>query len=198
MKFSAIILAGGSSGRFGKNKLLLPLGEKTVLGTTIDKWLIPEIDEILLVTGAFHDEIIRQAFPAIVRIVKNPQFDQGMSHSIRCGLENLDPSTDGVFIIPADIPLFKQETLYLMTQKFGQKKIIIPTYENKKGHPVLIDREIVESCLANHSEKILYDTIQKHSNDVELLAVNDPGIVMDLDTIEDYNRMKKINEGFYP
>jgi len=191
MKFSSILLAAGSSERFGRNKLLLPLRDKTVLETAVDNFLIPELAELLLVTGAFHAEMIRMKFPEVVRIVYNPRFDLGMSESIRIGLTHASASSDGIFITPADVPLIKQETLHRMIEKFTKGNIVIPTHQNKKGHPVLISREIARSCVRNSSEKILYDTIKAHRDRVELVETHDPGILMDMDTSEDYENLKK-------
>lgn len=190
-RFSVVILAAGESSRLGYDKLSLPLGEKSVLEHSVGKFLIDEVSEIIIVTGKFIPQCRSSISSPKVRWVNNPDYLLGMSSSIRKGIEHLHASADGVFITPADIPLFRPATVQSMIRAFTTNKIIIPTYHGKKGHPVLLNQYTARQCLTSPSEKVLYDVINENQNTVELLPVEDEGIVLDIDTNEDYEVLKK-------
>jgi molybdenum cofactor cytidylyltransferase len=189
-KFSALILAAGTSSRFGMNKLLLPFGGKTVLESTIGKFCLNEIDEIIVVGGAFMEDFKKAIHIKKVKWILNSDYKKGMSSSLRIGLSNLQNGSDGVFVTPADMPLFKTATVKRMIAKFEKGKILIPTFGKKKGHPVLLDRELFDKFASYRSDKILYDGIQRNLRQVELIDVDDEGILVDLDLKEDYEKIR--------
>ncbi|MBL7996169.1 nucleotidyltransferase family protein [bacterium] len=190
-RFSVVILAAGTSSRLGSDKLSLPLGNKSILEHTIHNFFLDAIDEIVIVTGKFKPDLQKEDITPKIKYVDNPDYQAGMSSSVRRGLEHVSSSSDAVFITPADIPLFDITTVQHMIDVFSPSKIIIPTYHGKKGHPVLLDRLFSEQCLNEHSEKVLYDVIKKNNEAVELLPVEDEGILLDIDTTDDYEKMKK-------
>lgn len=189
-RFSVVILAAGESLRLGYDKLSLPLGEKSVLEHTVSNFLIDSVNEIVIVTGKFFPECRSSIASPKVQWVNNPDYVFGMSSSIRKGIEHIRGSAEGIFITPADIPLFKPATVQSMIRAFTTAKIIIPTYRGKKGHPVLLNLNMARECLTMQSEKVLYDVINKNKNAVEWLAVDDEGILLDIDTAEDYEALK--------
>lgn len=190
-RFSVVILAAGTSSRLGSDKLSLPLGNKSILEHTMHKFFLDAIDDVVIVTGKFKPEFQKQKTAPKIKYVDNPDYEAGMSSSVKKGLECISLSTDAVFITPADIPLFDVNTVREMIGAFSQKTIIIPTYHGKKGHPVLLDKFFSEQCMNEHSEKVLYDVIKKNSVSVKFLPVEDEGVLLDLDTKEDYERMKR-------
>lgn len=190
-RFSAVILAAGESARLGSDKLSLSLGPRSILEHTFSKFSAEAITEIIIVTGKFVPELQKNILLPKIRWVHNSDHAEGMSSSVKKGFEQVDPFADAVFITPADIPLFKAGTVAQMIAFFSTNKIIIPTYDGKRGHPVLLDRDFIEQCLIEQSEKILYEVIRKNNTSVELLPVEDAGILLDIDTMEDYEALKE-------
>ena len=190
-RFSVVILAAGTSSRLGSDKLSLRIGNKSILEHTINRFFIDAIAEIIIVTGKFKPDLQKKNTSPKIKYVNNPDYAAGMSSSVKRGLECISPSSDAVFIMPADIPLFDVKTVLHMIDVFMPNKIVIPTYHGKKGHPVLLDRFFTKQCVNEQSEKILYDVIKKNEGAVELLPVEDEGILFDIDTTEDYEKMKK-------
>lgn len=191
MRFSAIVLAAGESARFGTDKLSLTLGPRSILEHTVGQFYTIGITEIIIVTGRFAYSIPEKLTPPKIHWIHNPDYSSGMSSSVRSGIGRIDPSSDAVFITPADIPLFKSDTIRQMMAGFSTKKIIIPVHRGQKGHPVLLSTEIAKKCLFSQSEKVLYDVIREHTDAVTLLPVEDEGVVLDMDTAEDYEALKK-------
>lgn len=187
-RFAAVILGAGESSRMGRNKLALPLGNQTVLECTIGNFQVDPVDEIVVVTGKIPHSI-KDISPRI-RLVNNPDCDRGMGSSVKAGLRSLVSVPAAVFISPADIPLIKKETIDKMIGAFAEKSIVIPTFQNRKGHPVLLDASYIPACLAEEKEKVLYEVIKKNQGAVIYLPVEDKGILLDMDTMEDYEAMK--------
>lgn len=188
-RFAAVILAAGESSRIGRNKLALPLGNQSVLEHAISNFLIESVDEIIVVTGKY-PHLHTNISPG-VRLVHNPDYVQGMGSSVKLGLKSLVLKPDAVFISPADIPLIKRETIEKMINAFTEQSIVIPTYQGKKGHPVLLGKAHIEQCLQEQKEKVLYEVIVKNSDRIVYLPLEDEGILMDIDTMEDYERLVK-------
>ena len=190
-KFSSVILAAGESSRVGSDKLSLPLGTRSILEHTIENFSSDAVAEIIIVTGKFIPKIQKDLLSQKVRWIHNPLYEAGMSSSLKKGFESLDPSVDAVFVTPADLPLFSPQTIEQMAAMFSPQKIIIPTFQGKKGHPVLLDRAYVDQCLTEESEKVLYEVIKKNTPAVIFLPVEDEGILLDIDTMEDYETMRQ-------
>jgi molybdenum cofactor cytidylyltransferase len=89
------------------------------------------------------------------------------------------------------MPAIREETIHNMTVVFKDRNIVIPTYQGKKGHPVMLDKIFIEQCLNEKKEKVLYEVIAKNSDRINFLPVEDKGILMDIDTMEDYEKLKK-------
>lgn len=191
MNFSAVILAAGSSKRFQENKLLLPFAGSTILQQVIDKFIQLPLSEIVVVTGKYNESIRDALKNWPCKLVHNPDHDLGMGTSVRKGFSAISEKPDAVFITPGDLPLFRINTLHLLIDNFSDN-IVIPVHDNQKGHPVLVNRSLVEWCLSHDEDKLLYKAIEAFSGQVKKINVNDPGILLDIDTWDDYERIQSI------
>jgi molybdenum cofactor cytidylyltransferase len=97
-----IILAAGESKRMGKQKLLLPFGEKTILGSTIDNAIGSELNDVLVVLGSDSTEIFDLIRYLPVRICYNDRYKLGMLSSVQCGIRALPPECEAVMVFPGD------------------------------------------------------------------------------------------------
>ncbi|MBI5118194.1 nucleotidyltransferase family protein [Candidatus Poribacteria bacterium] len=209
---SAILLAAGSSKRMGKPKQLLPLGERPVIVHCLETIRGAGIDDIVVVVGSNSDEILQaiEAFtpitvrnripesdrfaptfdfrPSTIRVVQNETPEADMCESVRVGLKKINPASPGIFICLADHPLVKAETFMGMRRCHAERPgaIILPVHKGKRGHPPLLPREILAEIDA---VRTLRDLIRRHSKEVHCLDVNDEGVVFDMDTREDYQRI---------
>ena len=181
-----IVLAGGASRRTGaENKLLLPFLGRTIIESTISSILAAGADDVIVVTG--HDaERIRSrlsGFP--IRIVHNAGYEQGMSTSIRAGVQ---AAQGAVGICLADMPFIAPSTVRTLIEALENHpdKIIVPTYGETTGHPVLFAARYREELLHLEGDRGARLIIQNHAGDLVQVETNDPGILRDIDTIEDY------------
>lgn len=185
---AAIVLAAGKSSR-AKNihKLLSTLGNKTVIATTIDNLLGVKNLKIMVITGHRASEI-NACMPAKkVSCAHNPGFEQGMGTSIAVGMAVLTEPTGYAFICLGDMPFVQPSTYEKMLKTASEisgAAIFIPTFHGKRGHPVLWHNRFFADLKRLHGDtggkKIISDNPEK----VIEVPVDDPGILIDLDTPE--------------
>jgi molybdenum cofactor cytidylyltransferase len=182
----------------GGVKQLLALGKergkKRMIEASLDNLLASRVDEVIVVLG-FAVEEIRPFVQGQerVRVVVNPQFEQGMSSSIQCGLQGVDPRCTGILIALADQPFIPTVVIDTLIERFaaGAKGIVLPVYEGRQGHPVILDRKRYETELLRLQGDVGgKELVRRHRDDVLEVAVDSPGVVQDIDAPEDYEQIQ--------
>jgi len=187
---SALLLAAGMGERMGGVKQLLSLGGQRMIEAALENLQGSRVDEIIVVLG-FAAEEIRPVVEGKerVKVVINPQFAEGMSTSIHEGLQAMNPRAQGILIALADQPFIPPEVIIKLIEGFaaGAKGIVLPVYQGKRGHPVILDRKKYEPELLDlHGDVGGREIVQKHPEDVLEVAVASKGVLMDIDAPEDY------------
>ena len=186
MSVDGVILAAGYSSRVGDFKPGLDLCGKTILQRTIDS--MSELCENIIVVGGHQYDVICDIVKDIPKVetIKNEHVELGMFFSVKTGIRSVQ--SDRFFIIPGDQPLVKKETFKNL---IGYNvDIALPRYKGKKGHPVLFNSDLIPEILSWADTEIFRNYI--HSKpEVEIVDVDDPGIGLDVDTAEDYEKIKK-------
>ncbi len=191
-RVSAVILAAGASTRMGRAKQLLPLGGATLLARAIENVRAASLDEIVLVLGAEAEAIQPHLSPSLTQIVVNQAYRQGMASSLRLGLSHVDASSDAALIVLGDQPFLQPQTLsHIMDGYFKTRApIVIPSYQGKRGNPVLLDRSVFFEVMALEGDTGCRAIFPNHLDEILKVEVEDPGILLDIDTQEDYERLK--------
>jgi len=186
----AIVLAAGESRRMGSQKLLLPFGATTVIGRVVDQLLQSGIDKIFVVTGHNADKIAEELSARAVAIVDNPDYPSGMLSSVRCGLRALPRECQGVMVALGDQPSITTNLIDDIIQAFkaNHKGIVVPVFQNRRGHPILLSTRYRDEILSQYDDAGLRDLLHAHPDDVLELAVSDPCVLSDMDCPEDYQR----------
>jgi molybdenum cofactor cytidylyltransferase len=189
-----IIPAAGKSKRMNRNKYLLKINNKSMITTVIDNLLYAKLSNIYLVTSD-NSPVFNEVknYNNITILINNLESSE-MADSIRVALKHINASnSDGILITPADIPLVKVDTINELIRNFkkNKDKIIIPIYKDRKGHPVIFPSKIIYDLF---NENTLRDVIKKHENDILYCNVHDEGILLDIDTEEDYKKIMHPNE----
>jgi molybdenum cofactor cytidylyltransferase len=190
LRVSAILLAAGSSKRMGQPKQLLPLGNKTVIRHCFDNLVAAGIKNVVVVICRGGSEILDSMKDLPVQIVFNENPESEMAESVRIGLRALTQSFSGVLIHLSDHPLVSAATLKSIVQCHLETpdKIIIPLYKGKKGHPSFFPKPVIDEVFVGLN---LRDIINKDSSRIRFLDVDDEGVILDMDTKEDYERILK-------
>ncbi|MCR6544549.1 molybdenum cofactor cytidylyltransferase [Dehalobacterium formicoaceticum] len=193
-KIKAMILAAGFSSRMKTNKMLLPLGEMTIIENTLQGFLQSEVDGVAVVLGHDKEKIARVLTPYPVQFIENPRFSQGMSTSVQAGIEQLqgDQDLDGVMITPGDMPFIQAKTVDGIIKIFREfaYPIIIPLYQGRRGHPVFFAKELMPQLLAVSGDMGARGVIRSNPEKCFFLEVDDPGILIDMDAPEEYDKWR--------
>lgn len=193
LKNRAIILAAGSSTRMGSQKMLLPFGESTILETVIQNILDSSIDSVLVVLGANHQEILKVIEPLPVEVCINEKHLSGMLSSVICGFNALPDDTGTVLIFLGDQPGISPHVTNAIIDAYNESLhgIVIPVTEYRRGHPLLVDFKYKREIERLDLEKGLRTLMHLFPEDVLEVEVDEPGILVDIDTPEDYSKANK-------
>jgi molybdenum cofactor cytidylyltransferase len=191
-EFSAVILAAGISRRLGFNKLTLKINGESVIRKAVLPFLYAGIGRVFVVTGV-ESQGFREEFPEFaVKYIQNKDYLQGMSTSAKASLPFVTDA-EGVFFHLGDKPFLEEKIIYDMVDIYrdNRRKIVIPVFNGKKGHPVLINVALYKAdieCLKG--DKGLREIVEKHAEDVISIRGNE-GTLFDIDTIEDVEHLKE-------
>jgi putative nucleotidyltransferase with HDIG domain len=188
-RLAAVIPAAGLSSRMGRFKPFLPLGDGTVLEQVINVFASACIEPIIVVTGKRGDEVAAAAEKAGGVAVHNPGFEQGMFSSVLTGVKALSDDIDGFFMLPADVPLVRRETVRGLAEVFGRERpaVLYPQFRGERGHPPVIRRDLLPDILHHDGVGGLRAVLKRFEADSTDLDVADSGILHDLDLPEDYD-----------
>jgi len=199
---SVIILAAGESRRMGQPKLLLPWGETTVLGkviTTFAAGLVPVATdgwEIIVVTGAASRHVenlvlqLSNNYP--VHTINNPDYaNSGMLGSLQAGLRAVSSTGGAALIGLGDQPQVRPETIQSICAAYFQtgSSLVVPSFRQRRGHPWLASRSLWPEILALPATTTSRQFLNAHIKDIEYVPA-DESILQDLDTPEEYGRLK--------
>ena len=185
---SAILLGAGKSERMGVDKLSLSWGRETILEHCFKTLLRSEVKELVLVLSARNKGVKDLFQEQRVKIVINPHCQKGMSTSIRKGLQAICPESDGILIALGDQPFLKTRTINALIRAFdrGKEGIIVPSFRGRAGHPVIFHKSYKEELRNLKGDVGGRSIIERHPEDVEVVAVKSIGVVKDVDTWQDY------------
>ena len=188
-----ILLAAGKSARFGSNKLLHPVIDNTPMILMSAKKLVSVLPDSIVVINRSLSTLKTQLEQTGLRVVINEQAEQGMGSSIACGVrasesvsESTSESTSGWLIMLADMPYIKPETIKLLVDKLKDGgSIVAPTLGQQRGHPVGFSSCFKDELLALNKDIGARQILKNHQSELELVSVNDEGIIIDIDRVSD-------------
>lgn len=186
----AVIAAAGMSSRMGEFKPLMKLGNGTFLSIIIETFQTAGVSEFIIVTGNCADKIRDSLLDERITFVHNPDYAKtDMFTSVKLGLAAAGESN--VLFSTADSPVFSPCTVKKILLRAGNTKsdVIIPAYNGEHGHPVYISRECIDKILMFSGEGGLRSAIASAAGNKTIVDLSDPGVCMDADTPDDYERL---------
>jgi molybdenum cofactor cytidylyltransferase len=210
---AAIILAAGSSSRMGggRHKLLLPLDDRPVLAHVIDASLQSQAHPIIVVLGHQSDKVrlhLKQnTNHEHITLVENVHYQQGMSSSLRTGIQTLlandyrnthnTHQIDSALIVLGDQPLITPtiiDTLIAAYRSAG-KAIVAPLYKGKRGSPVLFGKSLFTELIEVTGDEGGRTVLERHRDEVELIEIGESPANYDVDTWEAYEQVVEAWKG---
>jgi molybdenum cofactor cytidylyltransferase len=192
IQYGIIVLAAGNSSRLGKSKQLLRYKDQSLLKHTVQQALSVPFSSTLVITGAEREEVELELENSEAFVVYNQDWNQGMSSSIRKGIEELQmlhPEAEGCIIAVCDQPFISSAIFTELIEKhrhtgFG---IVASSYAGTAGTPVLLSKSYFAELLLLEGQEGAKKLLTRHETNLAL-APFDKGEV-DIDTTEDYDRL---------
>lgn len=193
--FAGLILAAGASSRMGRDKALLPWHGGTFLSAAIQA-LQSETDLVLVVAGHNAEVLAPIVYANAAFLIVNPHPEQGQFSSLQRGLEEvLNRGRDAAIVTLVDRPAPRVDTVEQLKNAFctadNEIWAVIPEYGGKHGHPIVIGREMIESFLRAPASSNARDVEHAHQNHILYLPVDDPLVALNVNTEEDYEKLRQ-------
>lgn len=187
---AGLVLAAGESRRMGRPKALLPFHNLTFLETILQSLGSGGVSRFVVVLGHSARAIQSATELGGAEVVVNAQYRLGQTSSLQAGLKAIRDA-DGALLCLADHPAIRPETIRRLVKAFEETKalVVAPAYENRRGHPVLISRALFAELLALSTDQGANIVVRKYRDASVEIPVDDPGVVQDVDTPEDYRQL---------
>jgi molybdenum cofactor cytidylyltransferase len=184
----AIILAAGASTRMNTQKLLLPFNGLTIIETVVENVARSVHSNIIVVLGSHREQVQKQIGETRVHFCVNENYSDGMLSSVICGFRALPGEAKAALVFLGDQPQIPSQVADLVIETWIQsgKGIIMPVFNGKRGHPVLIETRYKTEIEKLDPEKGLRALSEKFKDDVQEVKCNLPEILRDIDTPEEY------------
>jgi molybdenum cofactor cytidylyltransferase len=181
MRVVAILLAAGSSRRFGGEKLLAPWRGRPLFEHALDALTgSPDIGTTIVV--------VQPRFPAPpasprCRVVENPEHEEGMGSSLRAGVRAAPEDTDAYLVALADMPRISSALIGTLIAHYraAGKSIVVPVHRGRRGHPVMLGRELREALLGVRGDVGAREILREHPEMVGEFETADEAVLFDVD-----------------
>ncbi|MGH7820823.1 MAG: nucleotidyltransferase family protein, partial [Candidatus Binatia bacterium] len=192
-RIAAVVLAAGESRRMkGTNKLLMEVDGRPVVSRVVEAVREAGVPDIYVVVGHQADEIRRAV--GGVAFVENQAYATGMAASLRAGVAALPEDVDAALICLGDMPRLTAAAVRSVIDDFDpvmKREICIPTYDGKRGHPVLFAARFLPEIEALEGDVGARSVIERHAAVAHLVPVDDSGVVIDIDTPEAFRSLSR-------
>jgi molybdenum cofactor cytidylyltransferase len=166
-------------------------GGKTVIEQVTDVLSIAGINEIVVVAGELVGEIGKVLAGKNINVVFNHKYANGeMTDSLKIGLNSVSKEMDAALVTLGDQPFIKPETVKAIIHAYQatEKAILMPSINNKRGHPWIIRKDMWPEILSIETPQTMRDLFHSKEDQIGYVLVDDPGVIEDMDTPEDYQK----------
>ncbi|MBT3916885.1 MAG: NTP transferase domain-containing protein [Rhodospirillaceae bacterium] len=192
---AGLLLAAGSSRRMGnENKLLTDVDGQTMVARVAEQITASKADGLLVVTGHQNNQVELALKDFTNSFVHNPDYENGLSTSLKTGLRTLPDNIDGVIVCLGDMPLVKAEHIDQLIRAFDPvegRSICVPVHGRKRGNPVVWSKQFIAEILAVTGDIGARHLLEEHADQVIEVAIEQDGILFDVDTPDRLAELKK-------
>lgn len=189
---TGLILAAGESSRMGTDKATLDYRGRTFLEHILATLHDAGLSRVVVVLGHNAEAIQRGVNLAGAEVVVNLNYRLGQTSSLQAGLEQVSrEKADGVVLCLVDHPAVSSQVVGQLIEAHQKLRspVVIPTYQGRRGHPVLIARPLFADLLVLRPDEGANLVVRKFRDATHFVEVNDPGILMDIDDPQTYREL---------
>jgi molybdenum cofactor cytidylyltransferase len=187
-----VVLAAGRATRMRGSKVVRPVGGRPMVERVVDAALDSRLAGTVVVVGHEADEVRAIVGGRPVRVVHNASFAKGLSTSVHAALRDIGPDFDAALFLLADQPFVTVALIDRLLESFAAtgKLIVRPEVDGDPGNPVLFSARLFPELLRETGDRGGRDVVRRHLDEVCLVAVDDPLACLDIDSLEEYERVK--------
>jgi molybdenum cofactor cytidylyltransferase len=196
----AVILSAGESSRMGQPKALLPIEGVRFVEKIVSALKSTDVGNIIVVLGHNAEEMRQKISDLPVTILINHDYKQGQLSSLQVAIRHLESSSegspvDGILVHLVDHPYISATLVDLMIKRFYETKklIVVPRFQGRRGHPVIFARALFSELLAAGPDQGAKPVVHAHRDDTLEIDTEDEGVLIDIDTPEEYRLRVKGN-----
>lgn len=193
-RVTAVVLAAGRSARMGaRNKLVVDVHGAPMIARVVDALLAAPVERVLVITGHEPDRVEAALAGRAVSFVHNPDYDAGMSTSLRAGIRAVAPGADAALVCLGDMPWLAPahvEALVDAFQPVEGREICVPTCAGKRGNPVLFAARFFDEIAQLGGDVGARALLDAHADVVHPVAVDHSGVLVDVDTVAALDRLR--------
>ena len=186
---SAILLAAGQSKRMdGENKLIKEIQGAPLIKHSVKNILAASVDELIIVLG-YQKETIEKLIDKNnkIKFVFNKDFENGMASSIKAGLNHLSEDTEAFFICLGDMPMVNKDIFNLLIKSKNNREIIVPTYKNKQGNPILFSKSMKKKIMTIEGDAGAKKVLELNKDKTLNIETNDQSITKNFNTLDNFS-----------
>jgi len=187
---AAVVLAAGLSSRMGQPKQIMRWGSRVMVRQVCQTLIAADVNEIVVVTGYAREKVEEALIGCAACSVFNPAYEDGdMMHSFQIGLKSL-PNSEAALFVLGDQPQMQTFVVTKVIDHWRKEKakIVAPSFQRRRGHPILFAREIwndVFNVSRGTSPRVF---LRAHADWIHYVDVATDSILRDVDTLDDYQR----------
>lgn len=192
-RIAALVLAAGQSRRMGRNKLLEPIDGKPMIAHTVEAIAASAARPIVVVLGNEAEKVRAALSHLPVEFVENADYADGLSTSLRRGIERLPDSADGALVCLGDMPRVKPAQIDRLIAAFNPtegRAIVVPTWTGKRGNPVLFGAQFFHDMRTVAGDVGARHLIGLHQDEVREVPMEDDAVLIDIDTPDALARLR--------
>ena len=185
---SAILLAAGQSKRMnGENKLTKEIKGIPLIKHSVRNILASSIGELIIVLG-HQKKIVKKVIDKNekIKFVFNKDFGSGMASSIKTGLNHLSEETEVFFICLGDMPMVNKDIFNLLIKSKNNREIIVPTYKNKQGNPILFSKSMKKKIMSIEGDVGAKKILEVNKDKILNIETNDQSITKNFNTLDNF------------
>jgi molybdenum cofactor cytidylyltransferase len=188
----AVVLSAGESSRMGRPKALLPIDGQTFIERIVAALKQTRVGKIIVILGHNASELQPKISHLPVEILINTDYKLGQLSSLQLAVRHLhlDHDCDGMLVHLVDHPYLTPALVQEMIRRFYEtkKRIIVPKFHGKRGHPVIFSRELFAELLSAPADQGAKAVVNAHRADTLEIETEEAGIALDIDTPELYQQ----------
>ena len=188
---AGILLAAGMSRRLGQPKQLLPYHGRSLVRHAAETGLASGLSPVVVVVGAFADDMARELADLPVQLVHNPHYAKGQSTSLRVGVAALPADIAAVVLLLVDMPAVGAPVIRQVVEAWQATGALIvrPAFDGQPGNPALFAAALLPELAAVQGDEGGRPVLRRHAAAVHLVPVSSAAVLRDVDTWEQYRAL---------